>query len=152
MNIRPAQLADLPALLQFEQAIVATERPFDPTLLEGEIHYYNLQELILSATSEVLVAEIEGKLVGSGYAQLRKAVDYVKHTHFAYLGFMYVLPPYRGQGVIQAILEGLKEWAVSKNVFEIRLEVYDENIAAKKAYHKAGFSANLVEMRLELKK
>jgi GNAT superfamily N-acetyltransferase len=152
MNIRPAQPADLPELLQFEQAIVATERPFDPTLREGEIHYYNLQELILSDNSEVLVAEIEGKLVGSGYAQLRKAVDYVKHTHFAYLGFMYVLPQHRGQGVIQAILEGLKQWAVSKNVFEIRLEVYDENIAAKKAYQKAGFSANLVEMRLELKK
>ncbi len=152
MKIRKAETADLATLLAFEQEIITAERPFDPTLKESYFHYYDIQALIQAENAEVLVAEINGELAGSGYAQIREAIDYVKYTQFAYLGFMYVKPDYRGKGVIQAILEGLKKWALHRNILEIRLEVYDENLTAKKAYHKAGFAPALLEMRLELKK
>lgn len=33
--IRPATLSDLEAFREFEQGIVAAERPFDPTLQQG---------------------------------------------------------------------------------------------------------------------
>jgi ribosomal protein S18 acetylase RimI-like enzyme len=33
---------------------------------------------------------------------------------------------------------------------EVRLEVYEENEPAKKAYVKAGFTPNLLEMRLKI--
>ncbi|WP_240183051.1 GNAT family N-acetyltransferase [Pedobacter jeongneungensis] len=48
------------------------------------------------------------------------------------------------------ILKALINWAKTKGLSEIRLEVYDENIAAKKAYLKAGFKPNLLEMRMEV--
>lgn len=148
--IRPAQKDEIEILLTFEQGIVFAERPFDSTLKEGEIHYYDLVHLIEAPTAEVVVAEIDGQLVGSGYALIKEAKPYLKHSHYAYLGFMYVKPEYRGQGINRAILEALKQWAISKNIREIRLEVYDENIVAKKAYEKAGFKGNLLEMRMEL--
>ncbi len=150
IHIRPAKESELNELLAFEQGIVAFERPFDATLREGEIHYYDLAALMQSTEAEVLVAVCEEELVGSGYAKIKTAEPYLKHTHFAYLGFMYVQPAYRGKGINQMILEGLKSWAKSKEITEIRLEVYDQNLIAKNAYLKAGFTPNLLEMRLPI--
>lgn len=150
INTRPATLADLDTLLQFEQGIVAAERPFDPTLKAGEIHYYDLAALILSPEAEVIVAEVANEIVGSGYAQIRPGKDYNKHERFAYLGFMYVKPAFRGQGINGLVLDALVAWSKSQGIAEIRLEVYAENTGAKRAYEKAGFTPNLLEMRMNL--
>ena len=148
-NIRTATEKDLDTLLTFEQEIVKTERPFDPTIKGGEPHYYDLRKLIDSPRAEVLVAEINGKVVGSGYAVTKKAESYLKHDEFAYLGFMYVIPAERGKGINQAIVARLKQWAATRNLTEIRLDVYDQNIVAKKAYEKVGFKPHMLEMRLD---
>ena len=151
MNIRPADKNDLPVLLEFEQEIITAERPFNSTLKNGEIHFYDLLKLIASEKAKVIVAEIDNKIIASGYALIKEEVDlFVKHTQFVYMGFMYVKPTHRGKGVINAIIESLNEWAISKGVNEIRLQVYDENIAAKKAYAKMGFKAHMLEMRIEI--
>jgi GNAT superfamily N-acetyltransferase len=150
ITIKPAEPKDISTLLEFEQGIVLAERPFDSTLREGEIHYYDLLELINSDKSMVLVATHNDILVGSGYAKIVEAKDYYRHTHYAYLGFMYVRPEYRGQGINKMVLDGLLDWAKSKGITEVRLEVYEENEVAKKAYLKAGFKPNLLEMRIEI--
>lgn len=64
--IRKATEADLPVLLDFEQGVIAAERPFDPTLKEGAIHYYDITAMITAPHIELLVAEAEGQLIGSG--------------------------------------------------------------------------------------
>lgn len=148
--IRPASEKDLDILFAFEQEIVKTERPFDPTIREGSPHYYDLRKLIDSPTAAVLVAEINDEVVASGYAMIKKAQIYLKHSEFAYLGFMYVKPVERGRGINKAIIEALTHWATSKNITEIRLDVYDQNIAAKKAYEKIGFRPHMLEMRLQI--
>jgi GNAT superfamily N-acetyltransferase len=63
---------------------------------------------------------------------------------------MYVVPEYRGKGVNRKIIEVLKQWSVSQNVTEVRLEVYIKNLAAIKAYEKAGFTPHMMEMRMGL--
>ncbi|WP_293899858.1 GNAT family N-acetyltransferase [Sphingobacterium sp. UBA5670] len=148
--IRQAQESEVDALIEFEQGIVEAERPFDNTLREGQIHYYDLLELIKSEEAEVLVAVVEDQLVGSGYAKLLDAKPYQKYKKYAYLGFMYVKPTYRGQGVNKLILERLISWAKERNISEVRLQVYDENTIAKNAYRKVGFKPNLLEMRMEI--
>lgn len=150
-SIRPASEKDLDILLAFEQEIVKTERPFDPTIKDGNPHYYDLKKLIASTTAEVLVAEIQGEIVASGYALIKKADSFLKHDEFAYLGFMYVRPAERGKGITQAIIDALKQWVASRNLTEIRLDVYDQNIIAKKAYEKVGFKPHLLEMRLDIR-
>ncbi len=147
IKIRPAKEEEIEILLEFEKGIIETERPFDITLKDGEIHYYDLLELIRSPESEVVVAEVDGQLVGSGYAQVRKADLFLKHEYFAYLGFMYVKPAFRGKGINQSLLQALIDWAKEKGISEIRLDVYDENILAKNAYLKAGFRPLLLTMR-----
>ncbi|MGC4021873.1 MAG: GNAT family N-acetyltransferase [Cyclobacteriaceae bacterium] len=140
---------DLPVLLEFEQGVIQAERPFNCTLKDGEIHFDDLQKLIESENAEVVVAQVDNEIIGSGYAVIKQEVDsFVKHTQFSYLGFMYVRPAHRGKGVNKAIIEKLNEWAHTKGVHEIRLQVLDGNIVAKKAYEKIGFKGHMLEMRL----
>ncbi len=150
VEIRKAVESDIDILLGFEQGIVEAERPFNDPLKEGEIHYYDLTGLIRSDSAEVLVAVINDEIVGSGYAKIREAEPFQKFTEYAYLGFMYVKPAFRGQGINQKILQRLMDWAKSRDLTEVRLDVYDENTIAKNAYLKAGFKPNLLEMRIEI--
>lgn len=148
--IRKATLDDLNILLRFEQNIIEAERPFDPTLKAGEIHYYDLKQIISAAHAEVIIAELEGQLVGSGFARIEKAKTYLEFEKYAYLGFMYVEPKHRGKGINHQIIEALKSWAATQGVTEIRLEVYHNNLAAVNAYKKSGFVEHLVEMRMRV--
>ncbi len=147
-TIRKASLEDLDVLLSFEQGIIAYERPFDPTLKDDPIHYYDLKQMILADDAEVVVAELDSKIIGSGYALIKEAKPYLNHSTYAYLGFMYTDPDFRGKGVNQMVIKALKEWSRSKRQTEIRLTVYDDNLSAIKAYEKAGFKRHLIEMRL----
>ena len=148
--IRKAKSNDLEQLYAFEQGVVQAERPFDPTLKNGLIHYYDLKEMITASNTEVVVAELNNKIIGSGSARIEKSKSYLKHPHHAYLGFMYVLPEYRGKGINKRIVETLKNWAHLQNVNELRLEVYSNNTSAIKAYEKIGFSKHMIEMRFNL--
>ena len=67
------------------------------------------------------------------------------------MGFMYVDPDFRGQGIIQTIIEELKQWSISLKIFETRLEVYSDNESAIKAYQKKGFIIRMIEMKMKLK-
>ena len=146
--IRPAAAEDLPQLYLFEQGIIATERPFDPTLNDDPIHYYDLAAMIDAHEVALVVAESDGVLIGSGYARIEPAKPYLRHRLHAYLGFMYVEPAHRGKGINQMIIDALKHWALSRNITELRLDVYYPNTNAIRAYEKAGFTQHLINMRL----
>ena len=158
IHIRPATTADLPTLYRFEQGIISTERPFDPTLKPDPIHYYDLSAMIAAPDVHLLVAEIQGQpgtrqqtstgqLVGSGYARIEPAKPYLRHPVHAYLGFMYVDPAHRGKGINTLIIEGLRGWAQSRGITELRLDVYNINTSAIRAYEKAGFVPHMLNMR-----
>ena len=149
VTVRAATLDDLPILLNFEQEIIKAERPFDVTIKSGNINYYDIGAMIQDSESHVVVAEVEGKIVASGYAIPKRARHYLDHEWYAYLGFMYTDVAYRGRGINAQIVEELKQWSHVKGFQEIRLTVYNDNISAIKAYEKVGFKKHIIEMRLE---
>ncbi|NIF03932.1 GNAT family N-acetyltransferase [Chryseobacterium sp. Tr-659] len=150
MITREATEQDLKILLEFEQGIVSAERPFNTTLIDGEIHYYDLSHFIQSPDAILIVAEENNEIIGSGYALIKKSEkDYYTFETYAYLGFMYVKPEYRGKGINKVITDELISWAKSRDISEIRLDVYAENESAVKAYEKAGFEPHLLTMRLK---
>ena len=147
ITFRTATLDDLPTLLEFEQGIIEVERPFDPTLAPDPINYYDIGEFIKSDDTEVMVAMVGEEIVGSGYAKITKSKVYHRMEHHAYLGFMFTTPAHRGKGINQGLTEALIDWAKSKGLSEIRLDVYAENPSAIRAYEKAGFKKHMIEMR-----
>lgn len=146
--IREATTEDLSRLLDFEQGVIAAERPFDPTIAPNPVRYYNLEELLMSNESLVVVAEEAGNIMACGYAKIKKANSFLAHEYFAYLGFMFTVSDYRGKGINAQILDALKTWSIERGLTEIRLSVYEENLPAIRAYEKYGFKKHLIEMRL----
>ena len=145
--IRKAGMHDLETLLVFEQGVISAERPFDPTLKTGETHYYDIPLMIQSPEIELLVAEFDGRLLASGYARIESAKPYLQHSQHAYLGFMYVVPEHRGKGINQLIIAALEDWSCMKGISELRLDVYQQNDPAIKAYERVGFTKHMIEMR-----
>lgn len=148
-QLREALETDIPKLLEFEQGVVEAERPFNSGIADQGVKYYDFQSLMESPQAILLVAELEGVLIASGYARIEKAKPYLKHDEHLYLGFMYVDPPYRGQGVNGALMRALISWGKTKGIREYRLDVYTKNSSAIQAYTKLGFKPLIVEMRLE---
>lgn len=150
VKLRPAVIEDLPTLYHFEQGIITVERPWDPTLKEEHINYYDIKAMIESDQAEVMVATVNDLIVGSGYVKIKKSLPYLKFENHAYVGFMFVSPKYRGQGISDKIITALKSWAQARNLTELRLGVYDDNESAIRAYEKSGLKKHMIEMRMEI--
>ncbi len=149
-TLRKATLDDLSTLLDFEQGLIHAERPMDPTIQEGNISYYDIAAFIRADDTEVIVAECEGKIVASGYARIKDDRHYLKHDKQGYLGFMFVSEKHRGKGLNKLIIEKLVKWCRDRAIYEIRLDVYQDNQQAIKAYEKAGFKKHMITMRLDV--
>ena len=147
ITIRKATHADMETLLQFEQGVISAERPFDPTLKASDVKYYDLEGMLTLPHINLVVAQLNGEVIGSGYARVESAKPYLKHQQYAYLGFMYVLPQHRGKGVNKKVIASLTEWSAKQGITELRLEVYFENAPAIKAYEKVGFNCHMLTMR-----
>ena len=146
--IRPATEKDMDTLLSFEQGVIFAERPFDKTLKQDPVRYYDLKWMLESPLVHLVVAEFDQQLIGSGYGRIKEAKPYLQHSHFLYLGFIFVVPEHRGKGVSHMVIEHLKQWGISQNLHEFRLEVYEQNLSAIKAYEKIGFKKIMIEMRM----
>lgn len=148
MKPRLARPDDLPVLLEYEQGVIEEERPCNDTIRKTDVKYYDLDFLIADPDSRLELIEHDGRIVACGYAQLRASEAQFAHERHAYLGFMYVEPSFRGQGVNKMIVDSLTGWSRDRGVSDIYLDVYAENQAAIRAYEKAGFTPLLVEMKL----
>src|SRR6187549_3575633 len=135
VRIRKANLADLETLLGFEQGVISAERPFDVTL-KTDTRYYDIEKMIEVPNVELLVAELDNEVIGSGYARIEAAKPYNRHSQHAYLGFMYVKPEHRGKGINKMIIDELARWSATQQITELRLDVYHPNESAIKAYEK----------------
>ena len=151
ITIRTATHDDLPTLLEFEQGLVEAERPMDPLLKREDTHYYNLPKMLDNEKIEVVIAEIDGKPVGCGYGKIIKSLQCFTYEYYCYLGFMYTVPEARRKGVNNAVMEYLYNWSESQGVYEVRLDVYPNNLKAIRSYEKAGMKTGLHMMRVDLR-
>ncbi len=153
VQFRSALDTDLVLLREFEQGVIAAERPFSLNLKGDPIQYYDLEAMLASDDCEILVGEApsqDSQIVACGYARLERSSDFYSHTHNVYLGFMYVLPEFRGQGISGQLLNALMDWGKNNDAGEARLDVYSLNESAIRAYEKAGFKSLLLNMRRSL--
>ncbi|WHI46072.1 GNAT family N-acetyltransferase [Microbulbifer sp. VAAF005] len=151
LNFRKALIEDLPDLLKFEQCVIEAERPYNSSIKAESAFYYDIENLILSDDSYLLVAETEDEIIGTGYAQIRNSKISLDHERHAYLGFMYVSPAHRGKGINSKLIEKLIAWGKQNGVQDFYLDVYSQNSSAIKAYEKVGFKPSLMEMKFNLK-
>lgn len=152
--VRECTAADLSTLRELEQGVVAAERPLSPMIRADGVTYYDLEQLICEDTSRLLVVEesATGEAVATGYLSIRKSKPSKTHSHHGYLGFMFVVPRLRGQGLNRLVMDRLITWGQSQGVEHFYLDVYSDNVPAVRAYEKAGFSKLHYEMHAHLPK
>jgi ribosomal protein S18 acetylase RimI-like enzyme len=149
-TIRTATLKDLETLLEFEQGLIKAERPLDPFLRSGELSYYNIPELISNKDIYFIVAVSNNELIASGYLRIENSKHYHKNPKHGYIGFIFVKPSFRGNRISNTILEALKKWALTKDLKELRLDVYSNNAVAIKSYERFGFTKGLINMKMDI--
>ncbi len=150
LTIREARETDWETLLEFEQGVIEYERPFNSAIGKENVTYYNLQEMLHSENYRLVVAENDNEVIASGYGKIAEAEPFIKYHKYGYLGFIYVKPAFRGQGISRLVMDHLALWLKEQGAEELRLDVYYDNLSAIKAYHKYGFKESLVKMRMPL--
>lgn len=147
--VREARRDDYDSLAVLEQKVIDAERPYNPSLKEKNAYYYDIEKLISDQSSRLVVGEVSGDIIATGYVQVRKSKPALDHDSHGYLGFMYVAEEYRGLGFNKVILRDLVSWGQQQGVTNFYLDVYAENNSAVRAYEKFGFRGSLLEMKLD---
>lgn len=150
IEIRTANLQDLPILKAFEQGILLAERPFDPSIKPDPVSYYDLTAKIKDDDADIFVAVQDGEIVGTGSVRIKPSRHYIEPERYAYLGFMFVPEIHRGKGINKLIMEACVDWAKTRGLTHIHLMVYSDNAPAIRAYEKSGFRHYMTEMQLRL--
>lgn len=102
-------------------------------IVDGDDHAFYNQYNQLDSVKYALVAYMDGEPVGCGAIKnVAEGVMEVKR--------MFVLPTHRGQGVAQAVLSGLEQWADELGGTTLILETGKKQTAAVRLYEKAGFT------------
>lgn len=150
--IRPATLDDVDQVRLLEKELINHERGITPTIKEGEeLRYQNIPGLIADKDkTNLLVMEMDGQVIACGFGQIRENEDAYKEQYFGYIGMMSVKHSYRGKGYGRDIIQALVAWFKTKNIQEVKLQVFAGNPGALKAYKKLGFEDFLTIMRLEI--
>lgn len=125
-HIRYAVKDDLDALLSLEN-ICFKEETF---------HTRQIKYLLLKAKSIILVAEIEGNIIGSMIILLRK------HILNARIYSLNVHPGYRRMGIASSLMDLASELIRKKGYDNITLETGITNTAAQSLYRSKGFQVD----------
>ena len=156
VKIREATLKDIEVLDNLQNKLGQYEKNFHPFIKKkGRIMYHtlkDLRELIKSKNALVLLAEINEKVIGSGFCRiLKNTADWSVYSKRAIIRQVFVEEKYRRRDIGKRIIDKLVDWLHKRKIYDIRVMVLSENSNALKAYHKYGFKEYVFEMNYPLK-
>lgn len=124
ITIRPAERADIDALVSIEDAAFPADRLSRRSLLR----------LIGSRSAIVLAGEADGRLVGSAVLLLRS------YSRRARLYSLAVRPGDAGRGFGSTLLAAAERAAAIRGSEALTLEVRDDNSRARRLYERSGYA------------
>ena len=153
MFIRILQKSDLSALMKLLEKMVEHHRRLD-SYYKPFSQYKNLRseaELWLKDKNTlVLTAEDAGELIGYFRGSVEKAPEYADRDKIGVVDDIFVLKPYRRQGIAEMLFNEALPWFQKKKIKNIELNVDARNKAAIKFWRKLGFGEYKLRMRLDL--
>jgi len=118
----------------------------------GILDLATFENILRDANSAVLVADVEGDVVGYLSVTLEDLHSrfWSPHKSRAEIDQMGVLPAFQKQGIGRALMQAAEDWAKGRHATQIRLNVYHFNEPAQKAYAKNGYSIERLMMSKSL--
>lgn len=156
VSIRPATSADVPTLGRLGALMVRTHYEFDPKRFmavspQTEMRYGAFLESQFGKPDVVvLVAELDGEVVGYVYAGL-EGYDYMALRGPA--GALYdvvVDPTHRRSGVGRVLVTAAMDFLKSRGAPRVVLSTAEHNDEAQRLFARAGFRRTMIEMTAEL--
>lgn len=143
MDIRPATLDDLDALVHLNQQIGVYHHDHDPTTFlppSNEDREF-LRSALISDNRHFLVAELDGQVAGFLTASILKneSVPFLSKQPICKVGTVVVHEEYRSQGIGRALMSACEAWARTRGAAELQLEVMEFNADAQRLYAELGF-------------
>lgn len=101
-----------------------------------------LQTIIENKDAVILVAEVDGQLVGLGEVYIREdSPNPLRVQHkYGHLQSMIVTEAYRGRGIGARILEAVEQWTKEKSATEVRLDTWEFQDGPLGFYEKHGYN------------
>jgi ribosomal protein S18 acetylase RimI-like enzyme len=157
VEIRPAEPADLDALVEIYLDVAAHHAALDPVVYrvpEASAAAARLAKRVADRgdESEFVVAVVDGRIVGSASIQaeaIPSPGSMVRPVRYAELGIG-ILGRYRGLGIGQAMIAHLEVWAAAHAIERIILIVAEANEGAFRLYRRLGYIDSGGELRKEL--
>ena len=153
MEIRAAVPEDIPSLLALYKGLFAEAAQIQPyNFRPAEQSEEFLKQVMADPSSALLTAVSEGKPVG--FALLRElrtpSAPCLTPHRFAALEDLAVAPELRGVGVGSSLLDAAKDWARSRGLDYLELNVLAENTQAKRLYERNGFESAVCKLQCHL--
>lgn len=132
--IRNAETKDADKIILLIKQVM-NESPFFPRTSDEFDFTVEQEEEYIKNAALFLLAEIDGKIVGS--ATLDRS-NLSKLSHIVSFGIT-ILKEYSGKGIGSSLLKKVIEWVELNKVEKIDLEVLEDNVPAISLYKKFGF-------------
>lgn len=156
IQIRPATVADLPALGQLGAQLMRVHYDFDrQRFLDpgsdpagGYARFLGTQLQDEDAT--VLVAEAGGRVIGYVWAAIEPLSWKELRDECGYIHDLIVDPAGRTHGAGRALLDAACDWLRSRGMPRVVLCTAEKNVVAQRLFTRADFRPTMIEMTKEL--
>ena len=155
--IRPARASDHAALVEQYLGLNLHEDPITHDRVTdragAEESLAAAEAWVRKTNGVVLVAEVNGRVVGHLFLTFEEAPPFVRKElrAYAYIAELFVRAEARRMGVARALLAAAERIARERGVSRILVSALAGNIPAETTYERAGFAAYATELIKKLR-
>ena len=155
MDIRFAEIRDIPGMIDLLQQVGEVHHQIRPDLFRGGAQKYNeadLQALLADPQRPILIADIDGHVAGYAFCilQVTENNPVLCDRKALYIDDLCVDETIRGKGVAKALYARVVEYARELGCDAVPLNVWCGNDGAMKFYDKAGLKPQTIGMEYVL--
>jgi ribosomal protein S18 acetylase RimI-like enzyme len=149
--IRPATVADVPAVLPMVRAICALHESWDASrygMLPDVVDRYArwLPARAVDPRSVFLVAEARAALAGFLIGTVEQNIPIYRVREYGFIHDVWVEPGHRRSGVARALVDEAVRRFKAMGVIQVRLETAAANDDARRLFEQAGFRLGAMDM------